>query len=321
MTARLDALNALGLLAAVALAVAGPALVGPAGVAPAGVVTHGATPGSTARPVAPGPVVDATGVAVAPRDFRRIVSGSPTADALLVRLVSRARLAAVTAWSAGGPEGWRYAGLATVERVGDVERLLSLRPDLVIVHDYGEVDTVTRLREAGLAVFDLGAATGVDALVEDARQLGALLGRRDRADALARAFSRRIRAVAADVPRDRRPRAAYAAVYGDRLFGAGIGSSQHDVLVYAGLRDVAAEAGLRGWPQYAPERWLALAPDLVVTQPGMGAPLCALPGLGETPPCTGEGGARVVEVPGLDDAGPGMLDTAERLHDRVFGGD
>jgi iron complex transport system substrate-binding protein len=265
---------------------------------------------------APRELEDATGTRVTVRDHHRIASGSPVADRLLVDLCEPDRVIAFSARSALAIDAHRYAGRATIETIEDTERVASLRPDLLLVHNVAEARRVERLREAGLTVFDLGPMEGMATLPEDIRVVAALCGAPERGDHYLAVLERRLAAVARDVPESARREAIYLSIYGDRLFGGTVGTSYHDVLLAAGLRD-AASARHRGWPQYTVEQLLSLDPEVIVTREGMRPSICDPPGLHDLSACAHDG---VVEIDGdlLDSAGPGMLEAAEAVHDAVY---
>lgn len=264
-------------------------------------------------------VVDATGERFVARRYERIASASTVADRLLLDLCDADRILAVTAYSAESDvDRHRFRGRATIAQLDDLEAVVALRPDLVVVNNHAGVDRVARLREAGLTVFDLGPVVGLDSVLDDARQLTALLGEPDRGARYADSLASRMAAIARHLPGDERVRGLYLGLGGDQIYGGTVGSSYHDVLRFAGVVDAAAEAGLTGWPQYRAETLLEIDPPLVVTKPGMGAALCRHPGLDALTVCAGEG--RIVEVEGslLDAGGPSMLEAAEAVHRAVY---
>lgn len=243
----------------------------------------------------------------------RIVSVSTLADRLLLDLCSPERVVAFTARSAEGRDGYRFAGRPTVRALDDIERIVSLAPDLVITHNVADARRVARLRDAGVRVVDLGGLDGVRSLVIDAAQIGAICGLPEAGERYGRTFARRMERVASGIV-DRRS-AIYLSLYADRLFGGTVGSSYHDVLTAAGLRD-AAQGSFTGFPQYAIEQVLELDPELIVTRNGMAATLCSHPALGRLRACP-DG---MIEIDGdlLDDPGPGMLDAAEEIHAAAY---
>ncbi len=300
--------NALAVAAALATALLGAALaVPPAPTARATVAPAGSAATAT----------DASGTALPVRDYRRIASAGLAADGLLAALVEPARVVAYSSFSTG-PESWRYAGGPRLTGLQDLEAIVALRPDLVLCCPYGnEHDRLARLRAAGVTVCDFGEQGGVDDLLRQARLLGALIGHAERAERFCAEFTRRLRAVSADLPPERpRRRALLLDVVGDYLYGGTVGTSYHDVLLAAGLADAAA-ARYRKWPQYAVEEIIALDPDLLVTATGNAARLRRLPALAGLRALRDPAG--IVEVPAavLGDPGPAMLTAAEALHDAL----
>jgi iron complex transport system substrate-binding protein len=154
----------------------------------------------------------------------------------------------------------------------------------------------------------------VVSLLPNIRSIGELIGAPVRAARYAQQLQERLRKVALEEAGRPHPRALYLSIYGDKLFASGADTSYHDVLGYAGLRDAAALAGLRGWPELSAERVLTLDPDVLITRTGMAPLLCRHPGLDQLRVC--RGGGRRIELEGalLDDPGPALLEAAEALH-------
>ncbi len=319
---RSDALHA-GLLAlALTLSALGGSVRSGRGVP---VARHGPTLTSAVTPErqADGSWVlrDAGGTALPLRHYARIASGTLIADRVLSDLCEPTRVVAFTMYGAeGSRDAHRYRGKATLASRASVEKVLMLRPDLLIVNNLVDPGYVTRLREHGIAIFDLGHMRGLDTLLLNIQAIGILIGAPERATAYAASLSRHMQAVNRQPPEHPRPRALYLSVYADHLYGGAGRTSYHDVLEHAGLSDVAAGAGLDGWPELTAERVLALNPEVLVTKQGMGAVLCRHPGLTSLRPCA-NGGA-LVELDGtlLDDPGPTMLEATEALYDAYWHG-
>ena len=127
-----------------------------------------------------------------------------------------------------------------------------------------------------------------------------------------------MRAVAIDVPPAQRKTALYVSSYANQLYGGSVGTSYHDVLVSAGLRDISAERGYSSWTHFDPEQLIELDPDLLIAPDGTGRTLCCVGGLETLRACTHDG---VIELNNdlLSDPGPRMLEAAQALRDRVYG--
>jgi iron complex transport system substrate-binding protein len=247
--------------------------------------------------------------------YSRIASTDPVADGILLELCEPERIVAFAPAFARA-DAFRFQGKSTA-RLDDLESQLALHPDLVIAGGVGESRAVARLREAGIAVHELGEPHGVDTLVRNIESLARLLGCPERGRRLAADFVDALRTTAADVPPGHRPRAMYLGSYGGRFFGGGEGSSYHDVLVSAGLTDAAAN--FRGWPSYLPEQVLQIDPDVIVTADGQRERICGTQALSRLRACTTTHG--VVEVEGslLSDPGLSMLRAARTVRTAVFG--
>jgi iron complex transport system substrate-binding protein len=256
---------------------------------------------------------DARGVLVPLRKYDRIASGTLISDRALLDLCEPDRIVAFTRYASATPVGHRYAGKPTISGRDDVERVLALKPQLLLVSDLVDGGYVSRLRERGVEVFDLGPMQGLETLLHALHSIGWLIGAPERAARYAESLQLRLARVT-DKPPARGPSTLYLARYGDKLFAAGGHTSYHDVIEFAGLHDAAAAHGLNGWPELTAERVLELDPEIMLTRTGMSASLCRHPGLSLSRPCRGEG--KILELDGalLDDPGPSMLDAAEALH-------
>jgi iron complex transport system substrate-binding protein len=266
-----------------------------------------------------GELRDGTGRAIPRRRYARIASASALADGLLFELCEPNRIVALSAAGArSDPEQQRYAGHATLAGASDLEALLRLHIDLLVVTQHAAESDLARLAEAGVQIYDLGSARGLPTLRPNLLTLAALLGDRARGERLWQRWSQRLRSVAADIPEPQRRAALYVASYAGKLYGGTRGTSFHDVLQAAGLRDLAAEHFV-DWPQYDPEQLLSMNPALIVTNTGSRAAFCRDPWLARLQACTKVGA--IVELPAglIGDPGLRMLDAAEALRVSVYG--
>ncbi len=264
-------------------------------------------------------IADATGHLVSLRHYQRIVSTNLVTDHLLLELCEPTRILAVSRAAAERKrDGFRYQGMTTVDGFGPAEAMVALKPDLVLTNSFGSPGYAERLRDAGIEVFDLGELRGERSLSYVALGLGELLEAPERAQRLMHEFTWRMRRVSSGLGTRKPLRAMYLSTLGPDLQGGTLGTSYHDILVAAGLIDVAA-AGYRDWPAYAAEQVLALAPEIIVTREGSAERVCKYPGMNHAPPCRGQG--RIVELPGelLDEPGLAMLNAAETLFSAVYG--
>lgn len=272
---------------------------------------------TTAPTGGPESVMDATGHLIEVRRYERIASCSTISDRVLLEIVERPRIAAVTEYGATS-FSWshRAADIPQVRRLTDIEGMLAVAPDLVLLNNFADDRAVAQARRAGLRVFDLGPIRGFDSLLEDVRELGAVIDESERAEAYATALTRRMHAVAGDMPRSARRRGLYVSLVGGHLYGGGAGSTYHDILTYAGVDNIAAQ-DFEGAPEYTNEQLLTMDPVLLITRGGMSVPICRHPGLDELSACRS---GNIIEIDGalVDDPGPDMLNAAEALHAALY---
>ena len=130
-----------------------------------------------------------------PAPARRIVSLAPHATELLFAAGAGDRIVGAVEYSDYPPRANR------IERVGssralDIERIVRLRPDLVVAWKSGNSERqVESLRRLGLAVFDSEPRRLGD-IADGVEVLGRLAGTSSVADASARAFRSRLQALA-----------------------------------------------------------------------------------------------------------------------------
>jgi iron complex transport system substrate-binding protein len=286
-------------------------------------VVHAGAPRIEAKRIAwPGGgdgIADASARVIPLRHYQRIVSTNLVTDRLLIELCERDRILAVSAAAAARQrDGYRYRGLPTVEGFGSPEAMVARQPDLVLTNSFGSPGFADRLRQAGIQVFDLGELRGVRSFDGVVTAVGLLLGVPERAERLRTSFASRMEALALAHRSPRPPRALFLSSLGPDLLGGTVGTSYHDIMIAAGLADVAADR-YRDWPAYAPEQVLALAPDLIVTRGGQADRICAYPGMDHLGPCRGRGRIVTLDAELLDEPGLGMLEAAEELAAAVGG--
>jgi iron complex transport system substrate-binding protein len=272
-------------------------------------------------PVAPAnasPREDHAGNRIPAAPYARIVSLSIVADELLLELCEPDRVVSFTGYSTrSSTKSFRFHGKPAFEGKDDLEKIITLRPDLVLVSHLGDPRPFERMREAGLLVYDLGEMRGLRTLIPNIHEVAAIVGHPERGDRFAQELIAQMGAVAADVPPASRKRGLYLSVYGGRLYGGAAGTSYDDVLASAGL--VEAAEGYRDWPEYSAEEILRADPDIIVTNDTMRARICEHAGLSSLRACAQADRIVALESALLGDPGPAMLEAAEAVRAAVYG--
>lgn len=193
----------------------------------------------------------------------RIVSLVPNLTDILVAIGARPQLAAVSSYD-DEPE------VKDLPRVGalldpDVERILSLRPDLVLVYG-SQTDLMTQLRRASIPIFDYRHG-GIPHITGTIRDLGRRTGRSLQAEKLAGDIERRIREVAARV--SGRPKVRTLLVFGREratlrgIYASGGRGFLHEMLEAAGGVNVYGDVDAES-VQVSTEMILSRAPEGII---------------------------------------------------------
>jgi len=127
------------------------------------------------------------------QDTRRFASICLTGDQLLLQLVPREEIAALS-WLAADPDlspRWREARSLPAVR-GGAEELLALKPDLVLAGAYSTPQTKAMLRKLGIPVLEIGIPNDFADLREQILSVGASLGVKERAEAIVRELDGRL---------------------------------------------------------------------------------------------------------------------------------
>lgn len=190
---------------------------------------------------------------------QRIVSLNVCLDPLVLALVERERIAALTIL-AKDPSlstiSGRVAGIPLVR--GEAEEVLALDPDLVLAGEFAAVSTVELLRRVGRRVVVVPLANSIGDVAATIRTVAAAVGNQQAGEAMAVDLERRL----ATVPvAGRRPSALVVHVNG--LVSSG-GTLLDEALERAGFRNAADDHRLGRGGRLDLEAIVAHPPDLVV---------------------------------------------------------
>ncbi|MFN8061482.1 MAG: ABC transporter substrate-binding protein [Vicinamibacterales bacterium] len=254
---------------------------------------------------------------------RRLVSLVPAVTEMLFAIGAGSDVVGVGTFDAFPPE------VATLPRIGalldpDVERILSLRPTLAVI--YGSQDDLHRqLARATIPTFDYRHG-GLDDIPDTIRTLGDLVGRADRARALATSMERSVAATRARYAAGRRPKTMIvfsreANTLRSVYVAGGVGFL-HGVMTAAGAEnafgDVARESLQASYEQIltrAPEVIVEvrLAPEMPLTSAQVMAAWQTMPTL----PAVKTGRIYLWSDTNLVVPGPRVVDAIPRLADLV----
>ena len=195
---------------------------------------------------------------------RRVISLVPAVTEMLFAMGAGDRVVGVSSFDRYPP------AVESLPKVGalidpDVERILSLRPDLVVAYE-SQKDLIAQLAQAAIPVFSY-VHKGLPDVTRTIRDLGARLGLQERSADLARSIEAQVDATRTRVAGRARPRTLV--VFGREagslrgVYASGGTGFVHDMLEAAGGENVFAEIG-REAVQATTEQIIARAPDVIL---------------------------------------------------------
>jgi iron complex transport system substrate-binding protein len=197
---------------------------------------------------------------------RRVASLNLTSDEVLVEILPPERLVGVTRW-ADDPETSNVAGRIppSVYRFpkADMERLVALRPDLVIVSEYHDADFLRLFDKSGLRYHRMSGLDSLPGIRAAILALGNAVGESEGAEKLVARFDETLRDVSRRLAGAPRARVLYWA----NPHTAGRNSAYGAVIECAGATNVGAELGLTGIVPLAAERAFQADPDYFLVGP------------------------------------------------------
>jgi len=199
----------------------------------------------------------------------RIISLAPSITEMLFAIGMGERVIGVTTWCDYPEQAKR------IEKIGDtlhpnIERIISLKPDLVVVTTASQLETLTRqLDQLSIPVFVIDPRT-VRGVAYSIESLGRVTGS-DKAPEIAAAMERRIQAVQEKQKNSPRQRVLFV-LQDSPLITAGRNTFINDLISLAGGISISGEESA-DYPQFSRETVIAKAPEVIVVPGNHGSGL------------------------------------------------
>lgn len=143
----------------------------------------------------------------------------------------------------------------------ELERIVSLTPDLVCVNPYNSADFLDFLQKSGRPIFRHHDITSIAGIEQCLRALGERVGAPDKARAIVQDMQARLAAVESALKGvEKRPRVFYWSA----SWTAGLNTTIHEVIERAGGINAAAETGRSGMYEISAEQMFAVDPDILL---------------------------------------------------------
>lgn len=201
----------------------------------------------------------------------RIVSLAPAATAMLVAAGAGGQLVGTIEYSGQPASEMKLPKIGSADAI-DVERLITLRPDVVVVWPDGNNPAqIATLERLGISVYRQEATT-LDSIPESLRRLGRLTGTAGVADRQADALAAKLVALRKEYANSGRSPTVLLEVWDRPLYTVGRSELMSDALGVCGARNVFADLPPRA-PAIGVEAVIARNPDIIIAAapPGQGA--------------------------------------------------
>jgi iron complex transport system substrate-binding protein len=205
---------------------------------------------------------------VIPRKPERIVSLSLSNDEILCALVDEKRIAGLSKFSQDTATSYVADAARRINVFVDrnAEQVVSLQPDLVLAARYTKVDLKSLLAETKTPLVVTTDFRNFADVEVNLRLIGRAVGEESRAEAVIGDMRRKLAEARSRLrPGSAGLRALYLA---SGNFSAGAETSIHEILTAAGLKNAAAEAGVKGHVKLAPEQITQINPDVILIASG-----------------------------------------------------
>lgn len=282
---------------------------------------------ATAVTTAPANITDQLGRPVKiDRPPQRIISLAPSNTEILYALGLGDRIVAVTSYDNYPPEVTQKPNIGGFSDP-NLEKVVSLSPDLVVAAPIHEKQVIPQLEAKGITVLALAPKT-LDDVMAAITLVGQVTGTADKASQVVSAMQKRIKAVTDKTDKlsaSQRPDVLYI-VWHDPLMASGIGTFHDELIKKAG--GVNMMGGVQGYPSISLETVVQDNPDIILAGVGMGAGQDAPLKFAQTEPRLRDVAARQTNrVYGVDSdlsgrAGPRIVDVLEQfaklIHPELF---
>lgn len=204
------------------------------------------------------------------RKPQRIISIAPSATEILFVIGAGSRVIADTTYCDYPPVAARLKKIGGYTNP-QVERIVALKPDLVVGARGNPLDILNQIQSLKLTVAALDEEGNIDQVLETIRLIGKVVGEEKGANALVKRLIARRKAVTDKTDKlseQQRPRVLFL-FDTEGLFSAGKGSFIDELIRLAGGQNIAAKSKVP-WPELSMESVVADDPQVILVLAGHG---------------------------------------------------
>jgi iron complex transport system substrate-binding protein len=209
---------------------------------------------------------------------QRIVSLAPSNTEIVYALGLGDRLVGVTEVCDYPPEAMAKEKVGSYSDI-NIEKVISLQPDLVLAEDLQKLETIPALERLGITCYAV-IPNNLQEIMDSILVIGRLTGAQDKATEIVADMQKRIDYVTdktTGLTNAQKPRVMYV-IWGEPIMSVGVNTPIHEMITKVG--GVSIIEGIEGWPTLSLEEVIAANPQVVVANvedyPGGDAPLQAI---------------------------------------------
>lgn len=201
-------------------------------------------------------------------EIERIVSLAPSNTEILFALGLGEKVVAVTNYCNYPEEAKKKEKIGGYSTI-DIEKVVSLKPDLVLAAYGNGEETIERLKELGLnvAILSSKSVKSIEDTLKEIRYIGKISGKEKEASSLCEEMEKKIKEIT-DKTRDAKKVRVTHICWHEPFYVAGSESLQGDMIEKAGGENVFSD--VEGWHAVSMEELIDRNPDVIIVSSGTG---------------------------------------------------
>jgi len=212
-------------------------------------------------------VIDHTGTAVTIlQEPERIISAAPSNTEILFALGLGDKVVGVTNYD-NYPEE-----VAQIEKIGEMsplnlEKIVALKPDLILAYAVSQGKEILRLRELGFKVIDVDPSN-LEETFQSIMRIATICGVPERGESLVQELSGRVEKIKAKVSQitnSKRPKVFIGSTF-EPIWTAGANTLCDELITLAGGQNIAGSSS--SWIAISPELVAQAEPDIIIIPTG-----------------------------------------------------
>lgn len=168
--------------------------------------------------------------------YKRIVSLAPSLTQSIYFLEAQDKLVGCTSYCTAAKEEGKTIVASAVK--ANLEKIVGLKPDLVLASGFTNPEEVATLRKFGIRVEVFSSPKSFDEICSQFTQLGVLMGKKDKADRIVDDSKRKVEAIAAR-RKGAPPMRVFFQIGADPLFAVVPDTFMDDYIAFLGAENIA----------------------------------------------------------------------------------